>query len=278
MALYILFTSRGFMRKYKQLLFLLVILLLQQTLVFIVGAADKPDYFNKFNQVYVYDSIPTLKIEAFYDNSDSFSQSMKKDYEKCMSFIPREQALLLKKRNVVVHLVDNANLYYSKPAPYFLAGFYNPNNNKIFIDTHYDEALDRGYAVYSCGKIRTTLYHEIGHALDWEYGKMSNSNEFKQLFEEEHECYSFGGTKPVEFFANLFRLYTVAVEKNGNSTKFPYEILAEHCPKSSAFVMKTLHLENPYTMEWKFKNTFNRSIFEHFFNAGSPKLPKFLNK
>lgn len=239
---------------------------------------DSRKYHGVFNQVYVYDDMPTLKIEAFYDDGLELSRSMKKDYEKCMSYIPREQTLKLKQRNVVVHLVDNVNLYYPHNTAIFLTGFYDPNTQKIFIDTHYTEVLDKGYAMRTFAEIETTLYHELGHALDWAYGKKSDSKEFKEFFKEEREWYPFGGTKPSEFFANLFRLYVVAVQRNGKSTRFPHEILVEHCPKSSAFLMKTLNLENPYTMKWKIEKVLNKNVFERFFENGNPKLPKFLNK
>ena len=202
----------------------------------------REDYVKKFNQVYKYDNIPTLKIEAYFDDLTELSELLKKSYEDQMNKLPVELTLKLKNRGVVVHYVQDIHEYYSKM---YVNGFFNPNNNQIYISCWYDEKYD--IYVYIITKVEGTLYHEIGHAVDWAYGHLSDSKEFKDIFKEEKKYTStINEQSSSEYFADSFALFALTIDDYStiNSARHTFK----KCPKTKEFLQNKLNLEDSVTL------------------------------
>lgn len=60
------------------------------------SSKDKWTYHNIFNAVYTYDNLPTLKIEAYFDDNQELIDAIKVRYEFLMSNFPVELAKKLR--------------------------------------------------------------------------------------------------------------------------------------------------------------------------------------
>ena len=238
---------------------------------------DDSKYHGKFNQIYVYDDMPTLKIEAYFDNYPELSNMMHHEYERLVNAIPEELRTRLKQCGVVVHLVNDVNSYYpSKRFP--VNGFYNPSNNQIYLGSYYDPEYD-SYD-YVLTKFGNSIYHEFGHALDYAYGKKSYSKEFKKLYTEEIDNYFLGPDNPTELFADLFHLYMWDVVDCRAFSRISYSklILTKKCIKSYEYIREALNLDDIYSLEWGFKNRLFEYNLEPYFTNKEPNLPIFITE
>lgn len=218
--------------------------------IHITYAISTNEYFNKFNQIYTYDDIPTLKIEAFFDDKLELSEMIKSEYEFLMKPIPDYLKLKLKENNIEVYIVKSSAYYYSKRTDKAPNGFFNSSNNQIFISLSYDEEYDTyEFAAYRVGYC---LYHEIGHALDHIYGNQSNSKEFKEAFDEENKNnYQSFGHNSSEIFADIFQCYIfdfadISKMYNSYNKNFNTNIF----PKCYIYTINILSLENIYDKQF----------------------------
>lgn len=222
---------------------------------------DRSEYFNKFNQTYEYTDMPTLKIEAYFDDIPELSDAIREEYESLMSTIPQKFKTQLKEKGVVVYIVKSTRRYYSKRTDESPNGFYNPSNRQIFINTGYDEEYDRyDHAAYRIG---ISLYHELGHAVDYLNGMYSKDNGFRTAIKEESQNSIMINNDPIEMFAEIFQnyMYDLSFVLDGD---FPLKSYGMHintdvCPRSTACLMEMLELENIYD-----KNVQAKTFIEAF--------------
>lgn len=200
------------------------------------SSKDKWTYHNIFNAVYTYDNLPTLKIEAYFDDNQELIDAIKGRYEFLMSNFPLELAQKLKERNVIVIIVPDCKDYFSGKAPDFTSGFYYPTNKRIFIS-----AGDGNHALASLDGV---LYHELGHAVDHAFGQASNTREFRNYYEDEAKNLWTGKpSSPGEMFAILFNIY-VWSGKDEYQSQYGNVVFTKLCRKSGEFLMDTLNLDN----------------------------------
>lgn len=110
------------------------------------------------------------------------------------------------------------------------AGQYTPRNDEIKIKKNsYD--------------IKVVLYHEIGHMIDFKYKNfivLSNTREFKEIYEEEKDNFKVDHSNPEyfrnnrqEYFAQAFSEYLINPER-----------LKKNCPKTYEFIK--YNIDNQY--------------------------------
>ena len=234
-------------RKFPIIISLILILLLISPSVY-SDTKDRSKYFNIFNQAYEYDNMPTLKIEAYFDDIPELSEKIKAEYESLMAPVPNDIKAQLKESGVIVYIVKSTSGYYSKLSDTAPNGFFNPSNLQIFINTSYDEEFDTyDFAAYRIG---ISLYHELGHAVDQLNGNCSDSPEFQSVFNEEKKGSLFFRNSSSEMFADIFYnyLYGIYSIANGYIPLHGYDthINIDCCPKCTACMIKLLNLEDIY--------------------------------
>ena len=157
----------------------------------------------------------------------SFTKSDRKEqYKNCISSICLFEFMFSKLPDSIKKLLNNNDyiLYLIKDFPY--SGMCSNENKLILV---------------SMENIRIALYHEIGHAVDFCLGNISNGAKFKKIYMEEKEllysnksidkkvCYDIGFVNHVkqtesEFFAECFQRY---FEKD--------EVFMRECPQTWNF-------------------------------------------
>ena len=144
---------------------------------------------NKFI-VYKYEDKPTLKISVEYAD---IAEETEKEYIKLLDAIPDEIVLKLKNKNVKIHLTSNSDCKkeYGRYAPKTLLGFY------AYPDIIYVTIEDMSWA----------LYHEIGHAVDFLNGHMSNSKDFIEAYKKDIEKKVIKPDDRCEEYADIFKSY-----------------------------------------------------------------------
>lgn len=246
-------------------LFVLVLLML-----FSIANADTKDrseYFNIFNQTYEYNDMPTLKIEAFFDDIPELSKMIKEEYESLMAAVPQKFKTQLKESGVVVYVVKSTSKYFSKLSDTAPNGFYNPSNRQIFINTAYDEEYDR-YDHAAC-RIEISLYHEIGHAVDDLNGIYSKDKEFRGILKEEAEINIMINNNPSEMFAEIFQNYMYdmcSITKGYIPLKsYSAHINVDKCPRCTAYIINALELDDIYDLNTQIK-LFIIAVLSHISN------------
>ena len=169
----------------------------------------------------------------------SFTKSDRREqYNNCISSISSVEFMLAKLPDSIRTLLNNNDyiLYLIKDFPY--SGMCSNENKLILV---------------SMENIRIALYHEIGHAIDFCLGNISNSTNFKKIYMEEKEllysnknidkivCFDRGFINHVketesEFFAECFERY---FERD--------ELFMKECPQTWNF-FSTLESELNYIM------------------------------
>lgn len=227
------------MKKYIAILLILIF-----TFPIVIVYASNNSYYNKFNQIYEYENYPTLKIEAYFDDKLELSEVLKNTYEDLISKIPENIVNQLKDAITCIYFVEDAIPYFGNNAV-MLAGFFNPRYKTIYINIGYSEEYDDSYD-YTAYKVECVLYHEIGHALDYNLGNISCKSEFKTTFEEENNNnYRGKADSSVETFADIFDYYMwdYTTEINGYSKYMNMKVF----PKCTALVIQYLNLKDIYT-------------------------------
>lgn len=209
-------------------------------------ALNKPQYYNKFNQIFIYDDCPTLKIEAYFDNLPELSEVLRRGYEDYMFSMPENVRMMLKNMNVVVIFVKDITIY---PGCSYgmLAGLYNPRYNIAYINIGYDEDYDSyDYALY---KATCSLFHELGHAIDYNLGNVSCKNEFKEIFIDENETNYRGlADSSVEMFADIFDYYMWDYKDGANG--YSKYINTKAFPRCARYIMDLLGLSDIYSPKY----------------------------
>lgn len=211
----------------KKIISVLLIILILLTIIplTIVSADENINSSNSEFSVYSYTNYPTLYISNTYNSVKRIDIATK--YSSLMSKIPITITKKLKTNKVTVYIVKDSNVYYTGSTK--VTGFYNVSNKKIYVNEN---------------KLEKILYHEVGHAIDKNYGKLSTKTEFKNAYKIEKKA--FGASASVmsvsdasEMFAEVFRLYILAIF--GNS--YYKTILINKAPKSTTFVKTKLGLK-----------------------------------
>lgn len=90
-------------------------------------------------------------------------------------------------------------------------------------------------------RIEYVLYHEIGHAYDYCMQRISDTEEFKEIFEDEKENFhkyieddEYYTANTHEYFAETFEEY---VKENEN--------LKNYLPKTYSFIKKSVSYPDP---------------------------------
>lgn len=198
---------------------------------------DKRVYHNIFNQIYEYDNLLTMKIEAYYDDDDTLSQTIKTEYEQLMNVIPEDILQVLKKHNLTVFLVYNCKDYWpTGNPPVFLRGFYT--GKAIFVSLCDEDCC--------INNLDSVLYHEIGHAVDDYYGNLCYTKDFKTAYnndiEQSHHC---PAKNMCEAFAEVFCDYMFSLyEFNGKKNYLAMASVLKDYPSSSEYLKTYLNLES----------------------------------
>ena len=175
-----------------------------------------------------------------YVKSPKYKTELVKEYKK----IPKTARDLYKENNLKI------NIYGYNYYPYY-AGLYN---GKVNIESYNVSWLRSFYSKrgvstssysnreLSINYAKCTLIHELGHAFDYESGKLSDSSEFKKIYKKEkskftktnYYKYPMGKMKDnignrQEYFASAFTVYV----------RSPKD-LKKHCPKTYKYFKKIL--------------------------------------
>lgn len=224
---------------------------------------DRHSYHNIFNQVFIFDDMPTLKIEAYYDDYEDLSDAIKKEYVQLMEVIPIDIRQVLKQDNIVVMATRSCREYWpvSNP-PSILQGFYVADTSSIYItlgdDEYITNALDR------------VLYHEIGHAVDYLYGNLSNTREFKTAHSKDYEANKILNSDRSEAFADTFLNYMLGrynLKDGGINYQARATALQEY-PHSLEYMMNRLNLETFYEgYAWPVVRLIRWRTAQRFYNS-----------
>lgn len=199
-----------------------------------------------FAHVFNYDNLPTLKIERYfdYDKDGEFVEKIVKIYEGALNCLPESVQKMINDTGVTVHCVLDIKAYWRGSNPPDMAGLYDPVTNNLYIACGSYVMLKRFED--------STLYHELGHAVDNANGRFSDTDAFLEAFYEERDndwLSNTGGENhsqrsvPAEAFAGLFQtfLFTYANPSLQNSAVRTNSIEKE-IPKLYAFMTETVGL------------------------------------
>ena len=201
---------------------------------------------NDFSHVYEYDDLPTLKIEKCFDydpkRGETYVDELKSAYEETLSVIPDTIKEMMHDSGVVVHFVLESKDYWKSIGkdPGEIAGLYDPSTNCIYISV--------GVPVRVSHMKSTTLYHELGHAIDHYLGDISVSGEFKRAHKEENDFFVKTGkiyrpdTDGKEAFAYLFGMFMTTYAVPAYNNVIRTHTMQNEAPKLYTFMVEKLSL------------------------------------
>lgn len=244
--------------KYIGIISLIIILVTISLIPQNISAVD-----NKFI-IYEYEDKPTLKISIEYSD---IAEETEKEYIRLLDAIPDEIVLKLKKRNVKVYLTSNSDCKkaYGRYAPKTLLGFYS------YPDIIYVTIEDMSWV----------LYHEIGHAVDFLNGHMSNSKDFIEAYNKDIEKKVLKPDDRCEEYADIFKSYIICLlepdnyyTKSGLVKDYPNVVIVLHNRLNLPEINEGYAFSPIKTSRWK--------IVQPYYNAKkienmSEKIIKIIN-
>ena len=222
-----------------------LILILVITAMSVITVNADSNYRHGFNQTYEYDDMPTLKIEAYFDDSPELSWMLKTKYESLMSAIPEHLRMMMKNADIVVYLTRDVYDYYNKgdDPGIMMSGFVDDKTLGLYVNLSYDPEYDSyDYCVY---KIGCSLYALAGLALDALYGQPSRQKDFLELFAEEDKNY-ISASDPSALFSDLFFYYMFDYKDGVAHNSYGKYVFTKSCPKCGAYMMELFGLDNIY--------------------------------
>lgn len=191
---------------------------------------------NDFSYTYEYDDLPTLKIERFfdYDEEEDTVSYMKKLYEKTLNPLPDNIKSAIKDSGITIYFVLDIYAYFGSHEAKDLNGFYRSATNEIYIACGSEMKRELAWL--------HVIWHELGHNLDHYYGTLSNTKEFKAIYDDEfnEDLISNATHNPAEWFADIFSLYMSALTTEYDVIK--RKSLNEKIPETYKFLMEKLSL------------------------------------